>query len=72
MENFMPFFGRNNRDFDKLHQKIGDEAATKIQTWWRNVKVKGKGDNSQVLIIINIITTNIIYYDIDYSDNYYH
>ena len=36
MKNFMPFFGRNNIEFDKLHQEIGDKAATKIQTWWRS------------------------------------
>ena len=36
MKNFMPFFGCNDIEFDKLHQKIGDKAATKIQTWWRS------------------------------------
>ena len=42
MKNFMPFFGGDNHDFDKMLRKIGDEAATKIQTWWKD---KGKDKN---------------------------
>ena len=36
MKNFMPFFDLH------AQQKIGDEAATKIQTWWKD---KGKDKN---------------------------
>ena len=49
VKNFMPFFPGDNHDMDKLRQKIGDEAATMIQTWWLNAKdksmvgYKGKG-----------------------------
>ena len=52
MWNFMPFCGTviGFEDFDKLHQKIFDEAATKIQTWWRNVKGKGKGKGMQIFV----------------------
>ena len=35
MPNFRPFFPGSNDEFVKKHQEIGDEAATKIQTWWR-------------------------------------
>ena len=37
---FQPFFGRNNIEMVELRKQIGDEAATKIQAWWHNVKPK--------------------------------
>ena len=42
MKNYMPFFGRNIHDFENLRKKIGDEAATKIQGWWRRGNKKAK------------------------------
>ena len=37
MKDFMPFFGCDDIEFDKLRQKIGSKAATKIQSWWRGL-----------------------------------
>ena len=38
MQNFMPMFGRNSTEFEKLRRQIGDAATTKIQQWWRKIK----------------------------------